>query len=253
MCLISFHWQPGSATPLTMTANRDEFHARPARPAQFWPEHPELLAGQDLEAGGTWMGVTREGRFAALTNVRQLPAPYEGEISRGNLVKDFLTSNLAPETYLAQVHMNRLKYDGFNLVLGNRQECWYLNNRTEQAAIQLQPGLYGLSNAQLDSPWPKLEFAKGALSQWLKGLDSGSPNTELATLLNRREPYPVNLLPNTGIGETWEHLLSPPFIVSPQYGTRASTGLQIHQQEIEFKEVTMDAQGTAVNDVYFRF
>lgn len=248
MCLISFSWQPGTAAPLTMTANRDEFHARPALPAQFWDEYPDLLAGQDLEAGGTWMGVTKQGRFAALTNVRQLPAPYQGSISRGNLVKDYLISQVSPESYLVALHKQGLLYDGFNLIVGDRNQCWYLSNRNDSSPIELQPGLYGLSNSKLDTPWPKVGFAKEALQDWLN-----DPSTPLAGLLNRKDTYPKSQLPDTGVGEPWETLLSAPFIVSPQYGTRACTGLRITQNHIEFTEVTINPEGHAMSEIEYRF
>ena len=248
MCLISFSWQPGTPTPLTMTANRDEFHARPALPAQFWKEYPGLLAGQDLEAGGTWMGVTRQGRFAALTNVRQMPAPYQGSVSRGNLVKDYLLSTQDPESYLLGIHQKGLLYDGFNLVVGNREACWYLSNRIESGPKCLAPGLYGLSNAQLNTPWPKVEFAKSALQNWIN-----EPQGDLAGLLSRRDTYPQYQLPDTGIGEPWETMLSAPFIISPQYGTRAGTGLLITHDLVEFKEITYDQQGNTASDASYKF
>jgi uncharacterized protein with NRDE domain len=248
MCLISFSWQPDSDTPLVLTANRDEFHTRPAKPAQFWEEHPNMLAGQDLEAGGTWIGVTKQGRFAALTNVRQLPPPYEGQISRGNLVKDFLTDNMSAKDYLADIHKKGRLYDGFNLIVGDRNTCHYLSNRTNTGPRTLTAGLYGLSNAQLDTPWPKAKFAKSVLKQWMQ-----DKKGELAGLLNQRETYPKHQLPDTGIGEPWETLLSSPFIISPQYGTRASTGLILGQNETRFKEISYDAAGNVVHQVDFEF
>ncbi len=229
-----------------MVANRDEFHARPARGAQFWPEHPQVLAGLDLEAGGTWMGVTREGRFAAITNVRRLPAPHKGSVSRGKLVADFLSGNASCEAYLKPIHDQGTLYDGFNLLVGNRHECWYLSNHNthenRQGPQKLAAGLYGLSNAQLNTSWPKVEFAKGTLAQWLVG-STHETTPALYTLLNNPQGYPSELLPDTGIGEEWEELLSPAFIVSPSYGTRASTGLQINTHSIHYEEATFDAQG----------
>lgn len=248
MCLISFSWQPDSDTPLVLTANRDEFHARPTKPAQFWEEHPNMLAGQDLEAGGTWIGVSKQGRFAALTNVRQFPAPYEGKVSRGSLVKDFLIGDMAAEDYLDHIHRQNHLYDGFNLIVGDSSACHYLSNRSGLLPQVLPAGLYGLSNAQLNTPWPKAEFAKSVLQQWMQ-----ERKGELAGLLNRRETYPKHQLPDTGIGEPWETLLSSPFIISPQYGTRASTGLILGQNETRFKEISYDAAGNVVHQVDFEF
>lgn len=205
-----------------------------------------MLAGQDLEAGGTWMGVTREGRFAALTNVRKLPAAYKGSVSRGKLVSDFLTSERSPADYLAQVAQHPKQYDGFNLVVGTPQECWYYSNHSDDdttpVAHKLAPGLYGLSNHLLDSPWPKVKHAKQALQDWL---DSQATLEQLSTLLSRRDTFPDEQLPDTGIGLTWERMLSAPFIISPEYGTRAGTGLIIEQDQIQWMETSFDPTGAA--------
>jgi len=231
-----------------MVGNRDEFHARPARASQFWPELPHLFAGQDLEAGGTWMGVTTDGRFAALTNVRQIPAPIKidekDKISRGKLVLDYLAQHQSPGTYLESIVAESHLYEGFNLIVGNKEQCWYLGNRNELGPQSLQPGLYGLSNAQLDSPWPKTLYAKQALQEWLD-----KPNEDLSDVLARRETYAQHLLPETGIGEPFETLLSAPFIVSPNYGTRACSGLQIHQDSIQWQETTFNPQGELTQKV----
>ena len=248
MCLISFQWCPDSATPLTLVANRDEFHARPAAPAQFWPEYPHVLAGKDLSGGGTWLGVTRSGYFAALTNVRQLPAPYEGQITRGKLVLDFLVEEADPQAYLQAIEQNALLYDGFNLIVGNRDACWYYSNRQQNPPVSLSPGLYGLSNSTLDTPWPKLEAAKNHLANWIN-----TPNDPLHGLLKDRQTYPEHLQPNTGIGQPWETMLSAAFITSDEYGTRASTGLQIHTSSIDFCEESYDKQGQAVGFESFNF
>jgi uncharacterized protein with NRDE domain len=250
MCLLSFAWQPDTDILLTLVSNRDEFHKRPTAPSDFWQDHPNLLAGKDLEAGGTWMGVTREGRFAALTNVRQLPSPYQGQVSRGGLVKDFLTGQATPEGYLNQI--KSADYDGFNLIVGDRTQCWYLGNRPLNSQPQrLQAGLYGLSNAQLDTPWPKTEQAKSQLGEWLKQ----SPETQqpLYGLLNSQSRYEASLLPKTGIAEEWESLLSSPFIVSPEYGTRACTGLLIKRQVIHWQEATISPEGVETLQKQYSF
>ncbi len=234
-----------------MAANRDEFHRRPTRAAQFWPSQPNMLAGQDLEAGGTWMGITREGRFAALTNVRKLPASYKGTVSRGKLVSDYLTCDVSPEEYLAQIAQHPLQYDGFNLVVGNRTECWYFTNHQDlelgtQPPRRLEAGLYGLSNHVLNTPWPKVEHAKRCLADWLavettQASEQGAQT--LSQLLSRRETFADELLPNTGVGLTWERMLSAPFIISPEYGTRAGTGLVIAADAMYWAETSYDSQG----------
>ncbi len=225
-----------------MTANRDEFHKRPAKASHFWLDHPHVLAGIDLEAGGTWMGVTKNGDFAALTNVRQLPAPpaHAHKISRGKLVADFLCEPSNPLEYLQGIHQQAHLYEGFNLIVGNHKQCLYLSNRHElNGPVALKPGLYGLSNAQLDSPWPKIQYAKQRLEHWIKHpLDQ-----PLYNLLNSTDTYPQSQLPDTGIGQPWETLLSAAFITSAEYGTRASTALQIHQDRIVWQEAIYDQKG----------
>ena len=251
MCLITFNWQPQSPQPLVMAANRDEFHRRPTRAAQCWSDQPNLLAGQDLEAGGTWMGVTREGRFAALTNVRKLPASYKGTVSRGKLVSDYLTSGMSPEAYLAQIAQHPLQYDGFNLVVGNRTECWYFTNHQDpelgaQVPRRLAPGLYGLSNHVLNTPWPKVEYAKCALADWLVAETTQASELAaqaLSQLLRRRETFADEQLPDTGVGLTWERMLSAPFIISPDYGTRAGTGVVLTADALYWAETSYDPQG----------
>lgn len=250
MCLLSFSWQPNSDTPLTLVSNRDEFHKRPTAAAEFWDQHPDLLAGKDLEAGGTWMGVTKDGRFAALTNVRQLPAPYQGTVSRGNLVKDYLTSLQAPKDFLLNIEGQN--YDGFNLIVGDQNQCWYLGNRPlDSKPIQLEAGIYGLSNAQLNTPWPKTLLAKDALEEWIASNQHSQPR--LHTLLHSQTKFEASLLPNTGIGEPWEMLLSSAFIISPEYGTRACTSLRIHNSHIEWVEATMAPDGQETSIVEYSF
>ena len=251
MCLLSFQWQPHSTTPLTLVANRDEFHQRPAAPAQFWPDQPHILAGKDLSGGGTWLGVTKAGYFAALTNVRQLPAPYSGSISRGQLVLDYLIEQSNPQDYLERIHQHANQYDGFNLIVGNRQQCWYYSNRHHGGPVSLPAGLYGLSNAALDTPWRKLDAAKNCLQNWL---DQPDPQAKLLHgLLQDRSTYPQALLPDTGIGQPWETLLSSAFIVSDAYGTRASTGLQVRENSIHFQEASYDTTGNISLLVDFDF
>ncbi len=249
MCLITFKFSPHTDTPLTMVANRDEFHARESLSAQFWQDKPDVLAGIDVQAGGTWMGVTTDGRFAAITNVRRLPSPHKGVISRGQLVADFLSQPQDCEQYLKTIHSQGHQYDGFNLLVGNREQCWYLSNHSTFGPQSLAPGLYGLSNAQLDTHWPKVEFAKQALGQWLQTPQGPA----LYTVLNNPQSYPKEQLPDTGIGEEWEELLSPAFIVSPAYGTRASTGLQIHHDRIEMQEASFNPQGELAELLSFEF
>lgn len=218
MCLILVAWQAHPRYPLVVAANRDEFHRRPTAAAARWPEDPRILGGRDLEAGGTWLGFREDGRFAAVTNVREPGAP-KGERSRGHLTRDFLLGDQTPEAYSAALEDAR--YAGFNLLAGDGTALWYHSNR-DAAPRALRPGVYGLSNHLLDTPWPKLATAKDrfvlALAA-LPALDDGF------ALLADRELVPDPDLPETGVSLEWERLLSAIFVRSETYGTRASTVL----------------------------
>lgn len=223
MCLIFIAYQQRSDCPLLLAANRDEFHRRPTARAGFWPQAPQLLAGRDLEGGGSWLGLSRRGRFAAITNYRNL-AEVSGigadKRSRGLLVSDFLTGTLPPEDFLAGLAQQPEAYRGFNLLLGDGDGLHYYSNRGGPPR-RLAPGLYGLSNHLLDTPWPKVAEGKRALARLLAG---GLPTEEdLFALLADRTQAPDALLPDTGLSREWERLLSSRFIQSPDYGTRAST------------------------------
>ena len=219
MCLIVFAWRPDHATPLVVAANRDEFYARPSLPLASWPESPQVHAGRDLEAGGTWLGIGADGRFAALTNIRN-PHQPPARKSRGELVARFLTGDLSIADYLSDVVSRSVEYAGFNLLIGNHRELWHYNAEQSEAR-ELKPGIYGLSNAGLDTPWPKLLKARAALTEVL---DDPQPQALLA-LLGDPQTAPFADLPDTGVGLATESLLSSVFIASQSYGTRASTAL----------------------------
>lgn len=219
MCLIVFAWRPTHALPLIVAANRDEFHARPSLPLGPWKDAPQIIAGRDLQAGGTWLGVGPDGRFAALTNIRDPGAPT-GALSRGELPERFLRGQLPPEAYLTELTGHLEHYSGFNLLVGDKRELWYLNSHTG-IPEQLSPGVYGLSNAALNTPWPKLLRARAALHECLD-----APEAEtLLQLLSDPQPAANAELPSTGVSHEVEKMLSSVFIASPDYGTRASTVL----------------------------
>lgn len=226
MCLIVFAWRPGHAQPLIVAANRDEFYARPTQPLARWEDYPQVCAGRDLEAGGTWLGLGAAGRFAALTNIRQ-PGQPAAMRSRGELVAGFLCGAQSIDEYLAEVAVRATQYAGFNLLLGDGQRLVYASSTV--AAQPLAAGVYGLSNAGLDSPWPKLLKARAGLAAQLQGYSVES----LLELLADAQPAADAELPDTGVGLATERLLSSAFIASPNYGTRASTVL------------VMDAEGRA--------
>ncbi len=248
MCLIAFAWQVNDQ-PLLLLGNRDEFHARPTRAAQFWAKEgqPDLLAGKDLQAGGSWLGVTRSGRFAALTNVRAPGAQRDGK-SRGHLIHNYLTGELDPHTYLQGLQAEADAYADFNLLVGNRDELWHFHSRYAQL-LPVPPGIHGLSNASLDSPWPKTRRLCADLESHLDADDA-----TLLALLARCERYPDDQLPDTGISQDWERMLSAAFIVSPEYGTRASTVLRLTAAgEINFRERQFNPAGDAVGEQAWSF
>ncbi len=231
MCLIVFHWQPGSDLPLQVWANRDEFLARPAATTAFWPEAPELLAGRDLSAGGTWMGVTRHGRFAALTNFRD-PSAVTGSRSRGLLVADFLRGSDSPEAYARGIEAVSGEYGGFSLLVSDAVSLWYVGSR-DRAARAVTPGWHGLSNAELDRPWPKLR----RLLAGAQALPADAEPGHSLDLLVDTTPAADDELPDTGVGQTMERLLSPICIRTPAYGTRNSTWLRLGGEEIIWQEL----------------
>ncbi|MDO8697933.1 MAG: NRDE family protein [Pseudomonas sp.] len=221
MCLIVFAWRPGHAVPLLVAANRDEFYARPSAALAHWDEQPGIYAGRDLQAGGTWLGVGPHGRFAALTNLRD-PAQPLGARSRGELPAGFLSSQSPPSEFLAELQSHACEFSGFNLLVGSAEQLWHYNPRTG-APRQLAAGVYGVSNASLDTPWPKLLRAKSALAEAL----ASEQEEALFSLLTDRQIAADADLPQTGIGPEFERLLSSAFICSSSYGTRACTVLKV--------------------------
>ena len=225
MCLILLAWQAHPEYPLVVAANRDEFFARPSVPAGFWTEAPDILAGRDLQAGGTWLGVSRQQRFAALTNYREGPRQLADAPSRGALSADFLTGNSTPENYLEALASRSADYNGFNLFVGDGRRLAYYSNRGPGPSW-LAPGIYGLSNHLLDTPWPKLSAARSAFAQALTQLPATAPFFDL---LADKEIVADRHLPETGVPLEWERILSAVFVSSADYGTRASTVLMMHR------------------------
>lgn len=224
MCLIVFAWRPSHPQPLIVAANRDEFYARPTLALAQWPDAPQVYAGRDLEAGGTWLGIGAAGggRFAALTNIRD-PGQPTGLRSRGELVARYLAGSQSLDDYLAEIASRAGEYTGFNLLVGDAQRLYYLSS-VDPRPMQLEEGVYGLSNAGLDTPWPKLLKAKAGL---MAQLPDPKPSALLELLLDA-EPATEAELPQTGVGLATETLLSSVFIASPHYGTRASTALIVN-------------------------
>lgn len=250
MCLILIACGAHPDFPLVIAANRDEYYRRPSAQAAYWTDHSHILAGRDLECMGTWLGVTRSGRFAALTNFRDPRERKTDAPSRGHLVRDFLASDLDPRSYLEEIKTGATRYNGFNLLAGNSDGIFCYSNR-EFTVQALLPGFHGLSNHLLDTPWPKVVRGKRRLQQAM----SRVPEAEtLLDLLDDREPAEDGTLPDTGIGAERERMLSPALIVSPEYGTRASTALLFGSDgSVSFAERTILPGGLPGPQVSLRF
>jgi len=244
MCLIAFALETHPRFRLILAANRDEFYARPSAAAAFWSDEPQVLAGRDLAAGGTWLGVTTAGRLGAVTNYRE---PQQGRgpwLSRGCLVADYLAGSMTAAAYLDRVRRRSGEYQGFNLLVGDGDGFWYYSNRGGDPC-RLPPGVHGLSNHLLDTPWPKVVSARERLERLLR-LDTPDPEA-LFALLGDRTVFPNHLLPDTGVGLERERLLSSPFIAGSDYGTRSSSIILLDRSGvITFMERSFDpAHGVA--------
>ena len=224
MCLIFLAWRRHPDYRLVVAANRDEFYARPTAPAAYWSEAPDVLAGRDLEGGGTWLGVTRAGRFAALTNVRSPIGHIPDAPTRGRLVSEFLLSASAPGDYLQSIAEQAGAYNGFNLLVGDGESLHWFSNRDGQPTT-LAPGIYAISNDLLDTPWPKVVRGKERFRKLLHSREIHPP--AIFDLLTDRQLAADEALPDTGIGVERERALSPIFISAGDYGTRSSTVLFI--------------------------
>lgn len=219
MCIVLLDWQPESDTPLRVAANRDEFHARPAEPARW---RGDIFCGIDLTAGGTWLGIHRNGRFAVVTNYREPVTDRQaGERSRGLLPTAFLESSASPEQFARELAGEQHHYGAFNLLLGTPESLWYLGNRGAPPQ-PVTPGIHGLSNGLMDDPWPKVQRAKRHLQEVIA---QGGALEQLLDVVNDRHKPADDELPDTGVGLDLERLVAPVFIQSPTYGTRASSAV----------------------------
>lgn len=227
MCLIVFAWKVIPGTSLIAAGNRDEFYARAAEPAGWWEDHPHVYAGRDVQSGGTWMGITRDGRFAAVTNIRAPSEKRTDAPSRGALVADYLTSTLSAQAYIESIADAASTYNGFNLLVGDCDALiWYSNRHQDDArnGQPLVPGVYGLSNASLDSPWPKVVRTK---AQFASLLCQSAPQDAYFEMLTDTTIASDCRLPKTGVAIELERILSAVYIDTPGYGTRVSTIVQL--------------------------
>lgn len=251
MCLIALAWKHHPNYSLVVAANRDEFHKRETAPANYWHDQPHVLAGRDLEQGGTWLGITTQGKFAGVTNARGTQQANKNSPSRGWLLRDYLSGEQSAHECAHELAERVEQYAGFNLFLADRNALYYLSNVTEPVVRELPAGQYVLSNGHLDSNWPKMQRASEALDTSLK--ESQVAHSALLNLLTDRTPALDAELPDTGIGASMERLLSPIFITSPVYGTRCSTAITAdHLGNTEFTERRFNSRGEAVGESSYK-
>lgn len=243
MCLLAWNWQPGSATPLLLLGNRDELYARPTEPLHHWPDAP-ILGGRDAQAGGTWLGVHRSSqgtvRLAALTNYRSAQTPWPDAPSRGALATDFLQSNLSAEAYLETLRPLASAYNPFNILVFDGETLLGFESRGARV-VTLQPGIGAVSNAEFNTPWPKLHQLSKALASCVA--QGATQDANLWPLLQSRNAFPDPELPHTGVPVALERALSPVFIATPTYGTRACSVVRLGANGAQFSEQRFGADG----------
>ncbi len=229
MCLLVLAWRTHPRYSLVVAANRDEFHARPASPLAPWPDTAAVVGGRDLQAGGTWFAVGSAQRVGIVTNFREFGRQRRSAPSRGGLIPAYLAGTLSPGDFLQGLESDAPGYSGFNLLLADRNSLWYASNRADQFARELPPGIYGLSNEFLDTPWPKLVRVRAKFERLLQAhsADPESLATDLFEMLADRETAPPDTLPPGDLTPEWARKLSAPFVLDASYGTRCSTVLTI--------------------------
>jgi uncharacterized protein with NRDE domain len=250
LCLVALAWRARADLPLVVAANRDEWRDRPTEAAHWWPDRPAVYAGRDGQAGGTWMGVTRGGRFAAITNFRD-PSDRRTDVrSRGEIVGDFLAGNASPEAFIRELAPRAGLYNGFNLVAGDLDSLWYFGSR-EGTARAIAPGVHALSNHLLDEPWPKVVRARMAMEA---AIAEDDPMPRLFAAMRDLEGAPDTELPKTGVSLDWERRLAPSMIVGADYGTRSTTVVcRAADGTLRMEEHTLDEAGHATQTRAERF
>lgn len=256
MCLAAIAWNVHPRYRAIVIANRDEFHARESAALGPWAERSEILAGRDLQAGGTWFGINRSRRMGLVTNYRELARPRRNAPTRGRLVSDFLGAQHAATGYLEQLADDSPAYAGFNLLLADDHDLWYASNRAEPFARRLQPGVHVVSNHVLDTPWPKVRRLRAALERWLAAeltSTEAADTTPLWAALGDRECARPTDLPQTGLSPEWELRLSAAFVQHGDYGTRCSTLLLLgHDSTVEIEERSFDMSGHPIGNAHWR-
>ncbi len=247
MCTILFAFKTHPEYDFIFIGNRDEFKARPSIRAHFWESHPNVLAGIDLEKNGTWTGITKEGRIAFVTNYRDFTLIKDSNLSRGFLTHDFLTSSIQPKEYLRIVQNKGSMFNPFNLIVGTTEELWYYSN-IEDRIRRISPGIYGISNSLLNTPWYKVEKAK---KRFTSHLNNSFTVKGLFDILDDTEIPPDDYLPQTGIPLETERLLSTIHIDSPEYGTLYKTIILIHRSgRVDFYEKHLNKKNNWVLHSY---
>ena len=257
MCLLVLAWEAHPRFRLVVAANRDEYHERPAAPLAKWPPPAQLLAGRDLRAQGTWLGIDRERRFGVVTNFRELQRARAGAPSRGELIPRYLgatgqAGRMRAAEFFAALEPHAAAYSGFNLLLTDADSLWYGSNRARPFARRLPPGVYGLSNELLDTPWPKLQRVRAGFESWLRQPGQAAPQ-ELFALLFDRTPAEAARTEDTGaLPPQWARALSAPFVLHPQYGTRCSTLVLLHGDgRLYLAEHRFNSDGSGVGETEF--
>ncbi len=260
MCLLVLAWRVHPRYRLIVAANRDEYHARPTAPMDVWQDAPEILAGRDLTAQGTWLAVDRRRRFGIITNFRDVQARRPDAPSRGGLIPDWLQQSTAPEAFLRQLDGQAQRYAGFNLLLSDAEQLHYASNRAPNFSGALRPGVYGLSNLLLDTPWPKLTRVRREFERWLaeqSATDTDVPGADserlFAMLADRTRSLPEAPARARPLPAEWVEVLSSPFVVHPLFGTRCSTLALIgHDGSLAMQERRFDAEGAVTGQSEWR-
>lgn len=249
MCTVLLAYRAHPRYRLILAANRDEFYERPTAPAGFWDDARAVFAGRDLRHGGTWLGVTAAGRLAALTNYRDPAENVSHRLSRGHLVSEYLAGEGSTERYLESLRVKRAAYNGYNLLFGDMEQLYCYSNRTDETAI-IEPGVHGLSNHLLDTPWPKVARGREALARLLAAEEIREE--ELFAIVGDRSRASDEELPETGVGLEWERVLSAIFITSERYGTRSSSILLVGEDlQATFVERSFDSGAARESRVSF--
>jgi uncharacterized protein with NRDE domain len=252
MCLFLVALDAHPFYEIIIAANRDEFYDRPTRSAEFWDERPDILGGKDLRGGGTWLGLTKGGKIAAITNFRDPAALKDNAPSRGELVSTYLKGSYDPREYLSELTGRADLYNGFNLIAGHSKEIHWYSNYGE-GPKKIEPGIHGLSNHLLDTPWPKVVRGKAKLEKIVEDQGRIDPVDVFEILQDNLKPDDKDL-PDTGVDLEWERILSPIFISSPSYGTRSSSVILIDRKgQVAFFERNFSASSEGEKTLEYSF